>query len=187
MGATLALCLGVSIALAGCGTLAPVGNGPENAPTSATNDPALSAAADALVPELETRFKETYSGVVLKHAHHTMVVYRKPDEALDEFVRSRVQSVRVELSDAKISLARMSEIRDEIMREREQWRANDVEVNGAAPRSNGSAVEVFTTRGAPEEQHAFDERYGDGIISVVKEKPVDASDPTLLTRVTPPG
>ncbi|MFI6098881.1 hypothetical protein ACIA8G_25280 [Lentzea sp. NPDC051213] len=173
----------MSIAMAGCGTRAPVGNGP----TSATNDPALSAAADALVPELEARFKETYSGVVLKNADRTMVVYRKPDNALDEFVRARVQAVRVELSDSKISLARMREIRDEVMREREQWSANGIEVNGAGPRSDGSAVEVFTARGAPEEQRAFDERYGEGTISVVPEKPMDATDPTLQTRVSPRG
>jgi hypothetical protein len=181
------LCLGLGISLAGCGTPGPAGDRPANPPLSATNDPALSAAADALIPELETRFKETYSGVLLKNTDRTLVIYRKPDAALDEFVRARVQSVPVELSEAKMSLARMREIRDEVMREREQWSARGIEVNGANPKSDGSAVEVFTTRGAPEEQRAFDERYGEGTISVVREKPVDASDPTLQTRVSPRG
>ncbi|MFL6142588.1 MAG: hypothetical protein ACJ72N_12075 [Labedaea sp.] len=154
------------------------------------NDPALEAAVNSVIPELERAFPDTYSGVEMKHADRTMVIYRLPDPTLDEFVRSRTLGITIMFRDAKLSATRMRVLVEQIMLDRDYWHGQGITINGAGPMPDGSGVEVLTPQGTIAEERALAEHYGEGLISVLAATPVlagtvvapTAAPPTLPSR-----
>lgn len=185
----IVLVLALGAAVAACGAQgtppAPRDDGNQTWITGAMNDPALEAAANSLIPELESRFPDTYSGVVMQHADRTMVIYRRPDPKLDEFVRSRTAGITVVLKDAKLSATRMRALVEQIMGDREHWLSQGITINGAGPKPDGSGVEVLTAQGALPEERALAARYGEGLISVRAATPVPAGTLIAPTAAAP--
>lgn len=181
------LCAG----LAACGANPAADREPSTAApvTSVLNDPGLSAAADAVVPELESRFRDTYSGVELLHRDHTMVIYRLSDPRLEEFVRARIPDARVVFRDGRFSLAHMRDVARQVMRDKDYWSGQGIVVNGAGPRPDGAAVEVLTATGSRNEERALNVRYGEGVVTVRQETPVPGSAvmPTGVPYTPPSG
>ena len=138
------------------------------APSGRENDPAVSAAADRLDPLLRRDFAASYAGLVLNHDEHTVVVYRKPDAALDARVRSEVADVTVELRDARMSLREMEHLRDRVMTDRSYWSQRGIAISSAAPKPDGSGLEVMTVTGSSGDRKKLTERYGTDDITVTK-------------------
>lgn len=138
---------------------------PVSSPVSA--DPALTAAADAVEPFLRTSFADSFAGLVLDHAGHALIVYRRPDPGLDSAVRERVSAVRVVFRDAKYSMRLLQDLSARVIDDTGYWRDRGVTVNGAGPAADGSGVEVMTADGSSADQRAMDERYGAGAVRVV--------------------
>jgi hypothetical protein len=139
---------------------------PPPPPSTVSHDPTLTAAADAVEPFLRTSFGNSFAGLVVDPAGHTLIVYRRPDPDLDGAVRQRVPATRVVFRDAKHSLREMQELAARVMDDADHWKDRGVGVNGAGPASDGSGVEVMTTDGSPADQRAMDERYGAGAVKV---------------------
>lgn len=146
------------------------------------NDRTLEVAADSTEPYLRASFPNTFAGLRLDHRAETMTIYRHPDPSLDSAVRSRVHGVVVTFCDARYSLAQMQKLVDGILRDREYWASNGIEINGVGPTVDGSAVLVMTSRGEQDEP-AMTRHYQARIV-VQKEKPV-LVPPGL--RFTPPS
>ena len=160
----------LGVVLAGCGDEAtggtPLPGVPYGspAPSGQQNDPAVSAAADRLDPLLHQDFAASYAGMVLKHEAHTVVVYRKPDAALDTRARSEVTDVTVELRDARMSLREMQDLRDRVMADSAYWSQQGITISSAGPKPDGSGIEVMTSPGSSGDRKKLVKRYGtDGI------------------------
>lgn len=132
------------------------------------NDPAVSAAADRLDPLLRRAFAASYAGLVLNHDDHTVVVYRKPDAALDASVRNEVTDVSVELRDARLSLQEMEDLRDRVMADRAYWSQRGISISSAGPKADGSGIEVMTPTGGSGDRKKLTKRYGTDAITVTK-------------------
>jgi hypothetical protein len=180
-----ALVLALGVVLAGCGARpAPGDDLHRPQATGVMNDPALEAAANAVIPELERAFPDTYSGVEMRHADRTMVIYRLPDPKLDEFVRSRTSGITTMFRDAKLSATRMRVLVDQVMLDRDYWHGQGITINGAGPMPDGSGIEVLTPQGSLAEERALTAHYGEGLISVRAATPVPAG--TLVAPTAPP-
>ena len=162
--------IAAALALAGCGS-SPAAGGPVSAPATPMNDPNLLHAADTVQPVLEKSFADYYAGLALDHSRHVMIVYRRPDPALDAAVKSRAGGVAVDFRDAKYSLAEMQAVVRRVMADRAYWARHGVSVQTAAPMVDGSSVRVGTTQGAPAEAALFGKRYGAGAVTVEKAAP----------------
>ncbi|CCH30440.1 hypothetical protein ABZ816_16820 [Actinosynnema sp. NPDC047251] len=168
----LAVLVAGAFAVGGCGA----GKGPEQVaedlpkPTSSsvtpTNDPAAEAAASALGPLLETGFPQTYAG--LRLVGDRVVVYRLPDQALDDAARAAAHGARLELSDAKFPLSRLKEVAERIDADAEYWKGRNVRISTWGPAVDGSAVDVTTVDGSDADRAALAERYGADVIRLSK-------------------
>lgn len=137
-------------------------------PPGQQNDPRVSAAAERVDPMLRRDFAATYGGLVLNHDAHTLVVYRKPDLALDARVHSQVKDVAVELRDARLSLREMRDLVSRVLADSSYWSQRGLMINGAGPKPDGSGIEVMTSTGASGEREELAERYGTDAITVTK-------------------
>jgi hypothetical protein len=158
--------------LVGCGDEAtggsPLPGVPYGSPAPSGNDPAVTAAAERLDPLLRQEFAASYAGLVLNHDAHTVVVYRRPDAALDARARSEVTDVTVELRDARMSLREMQDLRDRVMADTAYWSQQGVTISSAGPKPDGSGIEVMTSPGSSDDQKKLRKRYGTDAITVTK-------------------
>jgi len=122
----LAACL-----LAACASPSPSPYPGEPAGPSTSNDPALAAAAEAIEPILRTSFPDSYVGLVLDHGHRTLIVYRRPNPALDAVARRHATAVQVVIRDAKYSLRQMQDLAERVMNDAGYWRGRRIVINGA--------------------------------------------------------
>lgn len=138
------------------------------ASTTPMNDPALQHAAYTVEPMLETSFPDTYAGLQLDHQQHVMIIYRRPDPALDTAVRARVPQVSVAFQDARFSLAQLLQLRDQIVADMAYWSGRGVSIQTVGAIVDGSGVRVGTVQGAPEEAALLLQRYGAETVTVEK-------------------
>jgi hypothetical protein len=141
------------------------------APSGPQNDPAVSDAANRLDALLRQEFGASYAGLVLKHPERTIVIYRKPDTALDERALAEASDVTVELRDARMSLGEMQALVTRVMADTGYWRHQGVTITGAGPKPDGSGIEVMTSTGADDRTKLTD-RYGTDAITVTAGAPV---------------
>jgi hypothetical protein len=139
--AAAALVCAAVLAVAGCGSTQaaeprsdPIGSG--------TADPRLSAAADT-IQTLTARGSTTFAGLVLDPHNRTITVYRLPDPTLDARIRAATPGVRIVFRDAAYSLVQMTALIRQITADQGYWRTRGIQINGAAPQADGSAVSVF--------------------------------------------
>lgn len=150
-----------SLGLSGCAEPRPAAPTPNH---SVANDPVLASAAAAVQEDAEQRFADTFAGVTLDHSNRTMIVYRRPDPALEARVRSLAGDVRVTFRDARYSLAQLRAVVDRVAADTDYWRQNGVEVTSVAPRPDGSGVEVGVASGGERERQMLAGRYPETII-----------------------
>jgi hypothetical protein len=141
------------------------------APTSdATpmNDPELLDAAGKVTPLLEKSFADTYAGLELDHPHHKMIVYRRPDPALDAAVKHQAEGVTIEFRDAKFSLATMKSLVARILADKPYWEGQGVHIESVGPMVDGSSVRVGTREGTADQTRLLETRYGPGTVTIEK-------------------
>lgn len=109
------------------------------------NDSVLDEAAQRVQPILDQTFPETFAGLVLDHGGHAMIIYRRPDSALDERIRRELPGVRIVFRDAQYSRADMQRFIQQLQADDARWRQRGIHLNGAAPNPDGTGVEVFTS------------------------------------------
>jgi hypothetical protein len=126
---------------------------------SVADDPALRAAAESARPWLEQLFADSFAGLELDHQNHVMIIYRRADPRLDAEVATRVRGVRIDLRDAKHSLAEMRAAIDRLYVDERYWRGRGLTITGAAPAENGSGVNVMTSGEPHELSSALAARY----------------------------
>ncbi|MEU7527518.1 hypothetical protein AB0A74_17420 [Saccharothrix sp. NPDC042600] len=179
----------LAVALGGCAGAEP-GTPPPASPTTTSaapdarvNDPALQAAAQALEPLLQSKFRGTYSGLEVDSAKGAVVVHRVPDEALDDAARAAAPDVRLEFVDAAYPLAKMEDVVERLNADADHWKAQGVQLTTWGPAPDGSGVNVTTVAGEVDRAKLV-ERYGD-IIRVTRADfpvPVPKSIPATPTR-----
>ncbi|WP_406048537.1 hypothetical protein [Kribbella sp. NBC_00889] len=182
--------------VAGCGDEAAGGSPgiPSGSPVPGGNDSAVTAAADLLNPLLLQDFAASFAGLVLDHDKRVVIVYRKPDAALDARVREKAKGVTVELRDARMSQREMADLRDRVIGDIGYWGERGVSVNGAGPKPDGSGVEVMTTSGNSSDQKKLRVHYRTDAILVTQGQPVIVAPMTVpatplkrpITPITPP-
>ncbi|WP_131518353.1 hypothetical protein [Kribbella capetownensis] len=153
----------------------------------------MTAAADVLNPLLLRDFAESFAGLVLDHDKRVVIVYRKPDAALDARVREKVKGVTVQLRDARMSQREMADLRDRVIADTGYWSEHGVSINGAGPKPDGSGVEVMTTSGSTSDQKQLRAHYRTNAILVTQGQPAIAVPMTIpaplkrpITPITPP-
>jgi hypothetical protein len=164
--AVAALLIAAVLTVVSCGRNTTELGGPPA--TGATADPALTAAAAAVQPLLQSSFTGTFAGLELRHDVPMMVVYRKPDPRLDQEITKAASGVRVEFRDAKYTLAEMTAAGSRVMDDRDYWKGRGTTISGAGPAVDGSGVQVITVNEAPDLAGALHERYPDMSFSVRK-------------------
>ena len=119
-----------------------------------TSVPHSAATAAAVVqPLLESEFADAFAGLEVRDDR--LLVYRKPDRALDDEVRARAPGVRIDLHDARYSRAEMLAAAARVMDDREHWRDRGADLNVAGPKTDGSGVEVGTAGEPPAQLAAW--------------------------------
>jgi len=155
------------LALVSCGrgTPAELGGPPT---TNAMNDPALTTAADKVIPVLEQRFAHSYAGILMRSEVPEMVIYRKPDRELDAEVRRLVPDVRVRIEDADHTLVEMKKVVTAIFDDPEHWKGKGLTVHSAGPDVDGSGVNVTTSTDVGVLEDALKARFPDMSFNVEK-------------------
>ena len=116
---------------------------------------------------LRTGYPNSFAGMWVDAANGSLVVYRVRDPALDDAVRARWSTPRIEFRDARWTAAQMVSLTREVMADAAYWKRRAVTVTGAGPRYDGSAVEVMIGEDAGAWQAAFDDRYGARAVRLV--------------------
>lgn len=156
------------VVLGGCGVA-----GEESAPGVpygssywVQGEPGVTAAADRLDPLLRLEFADWYAGLVLEDETRTVVVYRKPNKALDERVRAEVKDVRVVLRDARMSLVEMQALSDRVMADIPYWSLRGMVIGSVGPAPDGSGIDVMTVAGSTDNREELIKRYGTDAIKI---------------------
>lgn len=162
-GATVLVAI-VALTGAACASPGEISRGPAEPKdviraSSSTNDPVLDRAATEIDGLLRTKYAQWYSGKVLEHSTKTMTIFRKPGSDLDTAVRARVTDVRIRFADARLSEAEMLALTDRIMADIAFWRERGIDVNGAGPMPDGSAVKVRTPTGTKDDADKLERHY----------------------------
>lgn len=185
--AVVALLMAAVFAVASCGrNTTEVGGSPS---ISAPDDPALTAAAAAVQPLLQSSFAGTFAGLELRHDVPMMVIYRKPDPRLDAEVAKAAPGVQVEFRDAKYTLVEMTAAGGRVMDDREYWIGRSLTLSAVGPAVDGSGVQVTTADEVGDFVGALHECYPDMSFSVRKGgavvPPVYNGPPPILNGPSP--
>jgi hypothetical protein len=96
-----------------------------------------------------------------------LVVYRKPDAALDAVVREQVDDVDVEFRDAPYSLDELEPLTERVRSDWHYWATRQFPIKSVIPRIDGTGVNAFVATGDLDAARAeFRQRYGDQPIVV---------------------
>jgi hypothetical protein len=153
--------------LGACGQVDTNGAATVNPTSSSTNDPNLSQAAASIGPQLSQSFPATFAGIELDQMRHTIVIYRKPDTALDSYVKEHLSSVSVEFRDAKFSLTTMQDAVKKVTGDIEYWKGRGVDIQTVTPTPDGSSVEIGTPQ-AGAAATMIEDRYPGIVVKVVE-------------------
>jgi hypothetical protein len=125
----------------------------------------LSAAANTIEPKLRSFWSQSYAG--LEVGDDQLVVYRKPEAALDAFVRDRIGDVDVEFRDAPYALAELEPLVERVRADTQYWSGRQVTLTMVTPRTDGTGINaVVATENLKATQDQFQQRYGDEPIVV---------------------
>jgi hypothetical protein len=150
MGKWTTLCLLVVMALGGCGS---------------GDSARVSAAVDAVDPKLRSFYSHSYAGLDVEDDR--LVVYRKPDAALDAVVREQVDDVDVEFRGAPYSLDELEPPTERVRSDWHYWATRQFPIKSVIPRTDGTGVNVFVaTEDLDAARVEFRQRYGDQPIVV---------------------
>jgi hypothetical protein len=129
----------------------------------------LDATAQRLAPYLQRHFGAAYAAVLIDDPHDQLVIYRLPDPRLDAVARAMAGRTRVAFVTARYSFQRQLQVLARIAHDLGYWRGRGVVINSRGT-TNGvhCAVIVATSTGGPQQQRAFDARYGAGVVKVVE-------------------
>lgn len=123
------------------------------------DDPSLHTVADELDAHLRDRYQESYAGIVVDDERGVLIIHRIPDRELEERVHAMRGGVKVELRDAAYSLADMESVASDIMADLDYWRDAGIDINGVAPRADGSGVVVSVADADDATGQRLQERY----------------------------
>jgi hypothetical protein len=134
---------------------------------------ALSPLAARLAPYLEHHFGDSYTGVLVDSAEGRLIVYRRPDPALDAAARGIAGSAALSFVDARFSLAQQHRLVSRIQADRGWWQRHGVNILGVST-SNGvhCAALVDIAEHPSTAQRAFDAHYGAGAARLSRRAPV---------------
>jgi hypothetical protein len=131
---------------------------------------AVNDTASRLDQRLRASFPASYAGLVPDADDPLIVIYRKPDAALDQSARAEAGEVSVEFRDAKYSLTELAALARRIDDDRSYWRSQGIQMDLVWPRVDGSAVGVTLSHGdVAALERALRERYDDDRIVVSRE------------------
>lgn len=159
----------------------PSGHLPSGPSGSAGRVSRLRSSAEQVDHIVHPRYGRWYSGVVLRPASGTLIVYRKPGGDLDRAVRSQVTGVKLIFKPARYCEEEMLSLVDQIMNDTKYWRGRGIHVNGAGPLPDGSGVSVMTDAGTDVESARLSRYYGSRIVA---ER--GSAVPATGGRFTPP-
>ncbi len=144
------VCLLAVLALAGCGS----GESAE-----------MSAAVQAIDPQLRSSYDHSYAGLEVEG--DLLIIYRKPDAAVDALVRDLAGDVDVELRDAPYALEQLQPLAERVDRDRHHWSTRNFPVKLVVTRPDGTGVNAFVATDDLEAARAeFREWYGEEPIFV---------------------
>jgi hypothetical protein len=141
------VCLLAVLALAGCGS---------------RESAEMSAAVKAIDPQLRSFYDHSYAG--LEVVDDKLIVYRKPNAAVDALVRDLADDadVDVELRDAPYALEQLQPLAERVDRDRHHWRTRNFPVELVVTRPDCTGVNAYVATDDLEAARAeFRERYGD--------------------------
>lgn len=127
----------------------------------AGRDPALTATYERMRTLLESAFPDTYTGQFEDDVNHLVIVYRRPDPALDRRVRAEFPTTRVLFADARFARTQLNAFGRLVMHDRDYWRGRGITVEAVANGAVGEGVDVFVAPGAgPDTERLMNEHYG---------------------------
>jgi hypothetical protein len=125
----------------------------------------VSAAVDAVDPKLRSFYSHSYAGLDVKGDR--LIIYRKPDAALDAFVREQIDDVDVEFRDAPYSLDELEQLTERVRNDWHYWATRRFPLKMVVPRLDGTGVDTFVATDDLDVARAeFRQRYGDEPIVV---------------------
>jgi hypothetical protein len=144
--------------------------GPTTVPSSSNVQNVLAArdAADAL---LAASYPDYFNHILVDQNFVMITVFRKPNALLDQAITAlgRTRGVSVGFVDTRYSASEADRLVNQISSDRGFWSAQGVELSGiTADDGIQSAVIVTTPAGSQQEQNWFDQRYGKGLVRIVK-------------------
>ncbi|MEV6413228.1 hypothetical protein [Kribbella sp. NPDC051718] len=156
--------------LVGCGAEAagePPPGIPYGSPTwSVQNDRALTTVADRLEPILRLQFADSYGGLVLEHETQTLIIYRKPNTAIDNRARAEAKDVNLVLRNARMTLVEMLALSDRVTADLAYWTRQGIVIGSVGPMPDGSGIAVMTTDGSPSDRANLMKRYATDAITL---------------------
>lgn len=124
----------------------------------------VTATADVLEPVLRQRFAETYAGLELDHAKHTVIVWRLPNPELDEEVRALAPGAKIAFTEARVPIARRSTLAAQIMTDQAMWAGQDIAITSTAV--DEASVQVGVKRVTSRTKRTMAQHYGCWAIDV---------------------
>jgi len=139
---------------------------PPTATSSVEETPAASvtATADVLEPVLRQRFADSYAGLELDHAKHTVIVWRLPNPDLDAEVRALAPGAKIAFTEARLPIARRSTLAAQITTDQALWAERGVDVVATAV--GDASVQVSVKRVTAQTKRAMAQHYGCWAIDV---------------------
>src|SRR6266567_1711002 len=136
----------------------------QNGPLSDTK---LDSVALSLDKYCDSSFPDLYSGVAVRQANHSLLVYRRPAPGFDAIVSQRFSGTRISFSDARFSRKDLRQLAGQILTDEPSWRRRGVDIQTVTPLVDGSAVQI----GPPPATRAkvpLEAQYGPDRVRVVK-------------------
>ncbi|WP_233413402.1 hypothetical protein [Nucisporomicrobium flavum] len=121
---------------------------------------AAETAVNTVQMPLRSLYSRSFAGLDVENDR--LVVYRRPDAALDTFVRERVPEVDVEFRDAPYSLDELEPLAARVTGDWHYWSTRQINLKLVTPRADGTGVTVVAAAGDLDAARAeFRQRYGD--------------------------
>jgi hypothetical protein len=138
-------CLLAVMALGGCGS---------------GDSARVNAAVNTIQMPLRSTYAHSFAGLDVEDDR--LIVYRKPDPALDTFVRERVPEVDVDFRDAPYSLDELEPLAQRVTGDWHYWSTRQFALKMVTPRADGTGVTVVVATDDLDAARAeFRQRYGD--------------------------
>ncbi|MEU4218788.1 hypothetical protein [Actinoplanes sp. NPDC026623] len=102
---------------------------------------------DAVDPKLRSFYSHSYAGLDVKGDR--LIIYRKPDAALDAFVRGQIDDVDVEFRDAPYSLDELEQLTERVRADWHYWATRRFPLRMVIPRLDGTGVNASSPPTTP--------------------------------------